>query len=249
MCGIALSIGPDADPVVFRRTLAVLAPLGAVTEARYEGGLLAGVRRPRVVDRERAVRPWTSADERWLLCYYGEIFNHRQLRAELSRLGQVFRGDSDTEVVLAAFERWGADAVHRLGGEYAFVVVDRSTGRAYLARDPLGGKPLYWAREPGCLHLASEAKALVRYAVPINEVPPGHHGWADADGHVRLRPHVDLLTVGERLSAIDDPDEAALLGRAAVRDSSGSGWNAAKVVRRLVFTRRTHGGDGAPRSG
>ncbi|MFD0784272.1 asparagine synthetase B family protein [Micromonospora azadirachtae] len=219
MCGIALSIGPDADPTFFRRMLAVLAPRGEVTEARYESGLLAGTRRLRVVDRDRAVQPWTSPDERWLLCYNGEVFNHRELRTELSRLGHDFRGDSDTEVVLAAFEYWGAEAVHRLRGEYAFAVVERATGRAYLARDPLGVKPLYWAREPGCLHVASEVKALVGYGVPVSEVPPGQHGWADADGHVRLRPYVDLLALGVGLPVIDDPDEAALLVRAALRDS------------------------------
>ncbi|MGK5740861.1 asparagine synthetase B family protein [Micromonospora sp. URMC 103] len=219
MCGIALSIGPEADPAIFRRMLAVLAPRGEVTEARYETGLLAGTRRLRVVDRERAVQPWTSADERWLLCFNGEVYNHRELRAELAALGHAFRGDSDTEVLLAAFERWGANAVHRLRGEYAFAVVERATGRVYLARDPLGVKPLYWTRKPGCLHLASEVKALVGHGAPIGEVPPGHHGWADAGGHVRLRPYLDLLTLGAGLPLIDDPDEAALLVRAALRDS------------------------------
>ncbi|MFC3502252.1 asparagine synthetase B family protein [Micromonospora krabiensis] len=219
MCGIAVSVGPEADPAVFRRMLAVLAPRGEVTEVRYETGLLVGTRRLRVVDRDRAVQPWTSADERWLLCYNGEVFNHRELRAELLRHGHTFRTDGDTEVVLAAFERWGEDAVGRLRGEYAFVVVERATGRVYLARDPLGVKPLYWTRKPGCLHLASEVKALVGYGAPIGEVPPGHHGWADADGHLRLRPHVDLLALGDGPPPIDDPDEAALLVRAAVRDS------------------------------
>ena len=87
MCGIALSIGPEADPATFRRMLAALAPRGEVTETRSENGLLAGTRRLRIVDRDRAVQPWTSTDERWLLCYNGEIFNHRELRAELTRLG------------------------------------------------------------------------------------------------------------------------------------------------------------------
>ncbi|MGW3609925.1 asparagine synthetase B family protein [Micromonospora sp. NPDC005163] len=219
MCGIALSIGPEADPTTFRRMLAVLAARGEVTETRSESGLLAGTRRLRVVNRDRAVQPWTSIDERWLLCFNGEIFNHRELRAHLTRLGHVFRTESDTEVLLVAFEQWGEAAVTRLRGEYAFVVVERGIGRAYLARDPLGVKPLYWARQPGCLHLASEVKALVGHGAPIAEVPPGHHGWADPDGHVRLRPYVDLLTLGDGLPVVDDPDEAALLVRAALTDA------------------------------
>ncbi|MEV1146206.1 asparagine synthase-related protein [Micromonospora sp. NPDC049799] len=219
MCGIAVSLGPEADPVVFRRMLATLAPRGEVTETRYETGLLTGVRRLRVVDRDRAVQPWVSDDERWLLCYNGEVFNHHELRAELTRLGHRFRSASDTEVVLAAYLRWGEDMVTRLRGEYAFAIVERATGRAYLVRDPLGVKPLYWSRTPGCLHLASEVKALVGYGVPVAEVPPGHHGWAEADGPVRLRPYVDLLTLGAGLPVVDDPDEAALLVRAALTDS------------------------------
>ncbi|EEP70002.1 asparagine synthase [Micromonospora sp. ATCC 39149] len=219
MCGIALSIGPEADPATFRRMLAVLAPRGEVTETRREANLLAGTRRLRIVDRERAVQPWVSADERLLLCYNGEVFNHRELRAELTRLGHLFRSASDTEVVLVAFERWGEDAVHRLRGEYAFVVVERATGRAYLARDPLGVKPLYWSRVPGCLHLASEVKALVGHGAPVGEVPPGHHGWAEPGGHVRLHPYVDVRTLGDGLPVVDDPDEAALLVRAALTDS------------------------------
>ncbi|SCL33267.1 asparagine synthase (glutamine-hydrolysing) [Micromonospora rhizosphaerae] len=219
MCGIALSIGPEADPATFRRMLGVLAPRGEVTETRQETGLLAGARRLRIVDRDRAVQPWVSADERFLLCYNGEVFNHHELRGELTRLGYTFRSDSDTEVVLAAFLRWGEDVVRRLRGEYAFAVVERATGRAYLARDPLGVKPLYWTRSPGCLHLASEVKALVGHGAPVSEVPPGHHGWADPGRGVRLRPHVDLLNLGAGLPVIDDPDEAALLVRAALTDS------------------------------
>ncbi|WP_433341838.1 asparagine synthetase B family protein [Micromonospora sp. CA-111912] len=219
MCGIALSIGPEADPATFRRMLAVLAPRGEVTETRREAGLLAGTRRLRIVDRDRAVQPWVSADGRFLLCHNGEIFNHHELRAELTRLGHPFRTESDTEVLLAAFLAWGEDAVRRLRGEYAFVVVERSTGRAYLARDPIGVKPLYWSRVPGCLHLASEVKALVGHGAPVCEVPPGQHGWAEPDGDVRLRPYVDLLTLGEGLPMVDDPDEAALLVRAALTDS------------------------------
>ncbi|MFI0793324.1 asparagine synthetase B family protein [Micromonospora rubida] len=219
MCGIALSIGPEADPATFRRMLAVLAPRGEVTETRREVGLLAGTRRLRIVDRDRAVQPWASADGRFLLCHNGEIFNHHELRAELTRLGHPFRSESDTEVLLAAFLAWGEDAVRRLRGEYAFVVVERTTGRAYLARDPIGVKPLYWSRVPGCLHLASEVKALVGHGAPVREVPPGHHGWAEPGGDVQLRPYVDLLTLGEGLPMVDDPDEAALLVRAALTDS------------------------------
>ena len=122
MCGIAVCLGPEADPATFRRMLAVLAPRGEVTETRQEQGLLTGVRRLRVVDRERAMQPWVSADERYVLCYNGEVFNHHELRAELIRSGYAFHSESDTEVVLAAFLRWGEDAVRRLRGDRKSVV-------------------------------------------------------------------------------------------------------------------------------
>ncbi|QGN49070.1 asparagine synthetase B [Micromonospora sp. WMMC415] len=219
MCGITLSIGPEADPSVFRRMLATLQTRGEVTETRYETGLLTGVRRLRVVDRDRAVQPWVSDDEAWVLCYNGEVFNHDELRAELTALGHRFRSVSDTEVVLAAYLWWGEGMVSRLRGEYAFAIVERASGRVYLVRDPLGVKPLYWTRTPGCLHVASEVKALAGFGTPIGEVPPGHHGWADVALPVRLRPYVDLLTLGDGLPPVDDPDEAALLVRAALTES------------------------------
>ncbi len=146
---------------------------------------------------DRALQPWTSADGDWLLCYNGEIFNHRELHAELTRLGRRFRTESDTEVVLEAFLQWGEDAVNHLRGEFAFAIVERATGSVYLARDPLGVKPLYWARRNGCLHIASEIKALVSVGAQVNDVDPGHHGWADPENGPDLVAYVDLMRLGE----------------------------------------------------
>ena len=118
------------------------------------------------------------------------------------------RTDGDTEVVLEAFLEWGEQAVHRLRGEYAFAIVERATGRTYLARDPLGVKPLYWSTAGGRLHVASEVKALVPVGAPIvrGAARPARLGRArrcagpgpatstccalgeDADAHRRTRP-------------------------------------------------------------
>ena len=214
MCGIALTVGAGADLAMFRRMMRSLAPRGDREEAILAPDLLAGTHRLRIVDRERAVQPWLSGDGRLLLCYNGEVFNHGQLRAELAALGRRPRTASDTEVVLDAFQQWGPAAVRRLRGEFAFAVVERATGRTYLARDPLGVKPLYWSRRDGRLHVASEIKALVPVGAPISEVPPGHHGW-----DTELEPYVDLLALGTERPPVDDPDEAAALVRTAVRDS------------------------------
>ena len=219
MCGIALVVGARASRTTFRWMIEALAPRGDIEEVMVADGLLAGTQRLRIVDRDRAVQPWVSADGRWLLCYNGEIYNHRQLRAELTALGRPLRGDSDTEVVLEAFLAWREDAVRRLRGEFAFAVVERATGRVYLARDPLGVKPLYWSRRAGCLHIASEVKALVPVCAPIVEVPPGQHGWATGAAGPYLSSYLDLFGLGADQPPIEDPDEAAKLVRAALEDS------------------------------
>jgi asparagine synthase (glutamine-hydrolysing) len=219
VCGIAVIVGPGGDRSAFMRMLDLLAPRGEVTEAGCDDAVLAGVQRLRIVDADRATQPWIGGDGRWVLCYNGEIFNHHELRAELLSRGCRLRSESDTEVVLESFLQWGAAAVSRFRGEFAFVIVDRVTRRAYLARDPLGVKPLYWSRRSGCLHVASEVKALVPVGAPVSEVPPGQHGWAEPDAAPELRPYFDLMRLGEGGEPIDDPGEAAKLVAAALEDS------------------------------
>ncbi len=201
--------------------LAALRPRGETEEVAAGPGLLAGTRRLRIVDRERAVQPWISAGGRWLLCYNGELYNYRELRAELTSLGCRWRSESDTEVLAEAFGQWGEQAVRRLRGEFAFAVADRTAGRVYLARDRLGVKPLYWSARDGCLHVASEIKALVPVGAPIAEVPAGAHGWAGRDGQA-LACYSDLLaprTEDDGPPPLADPAQAAVLVREAVADS------------------------------
>jgi asparagine synthase (glutamine-hydrolysing) len=220
VCGIALVVGHDPDRTIFRQMLATLAPRGETEETYEEESLLAGTQRLHIVDRERAVQPWLSQDGRWLLCYNGEIFNYRQLRSELIGLGRQLRSESDTEVALEAFLQWGEQAVGRLRGEFAFAIADRHTGRVYLARDPLGVKPLYWSSCDGRLYVASEIKALVRAGAAIREVPPGHHGWAPGGGaEPVLEPYVDLLRLAEDQPPVEDAAEAAKLVRRTLEDS------------------------------
>jgi asparagine synthase (glutamine-hydrolysing) len=219
MCGIALVLGACADRAGFQVMMESLAPRGEMDEVLREPSLLAGTRRLPIVAREQAVQPWRSADGRWLLCFNGEIFNHLELRAELAAQRIELRDGGDTEVVLEAFRAWGPDAVRRFRGEYAFVIADRAVGSVYLARDPLGVKPLYWARGHGCLYLASEVKALVHTGAPVSEVPPGHHGWADAETGPALSAHCDLSRLGEDEAPVEDADQAAKLVRTALEDS------------------------------
>jgi asparagine synthase (glutamine-hydrolysing) len=221
VCGIALVLGPpgpDADDM-FRRMLAALAPRGETLEARCAAGLLAGTQRLRIVDREAAVQPWVSPGGRHVLCYNGELFNYRDLAARLAALGRPAGAASDTAVVLAAFTHWGEDAVTRFRGEFAVAIADTSAQRVYLARDPAGVKPLYWARRDGRLHVASEIKALVPLGVPVREVPPGHHGWADAAQGPELRPYAAPSAGRPAGELVTEPARAAKLVRAAFEDA------------------------------
>jgi asparagine synthase (glutamine-hydrolysing) len=219
MCGIALIVGPNPESPVFESMLNAIAPRGEVRETLCDDRQLLGTQRLKIVDRERAIQPWGSADGRWAVCYNGEVYNFRSLRSELTALGHVLRSDSDTEVVLEAFLEWGEGAVDRLRGEFAFAIVDRSADRVYLARDPLGVKPLYWSRHNGHLYAASELKALVPAGGRICEIPPGHHGWGSPDADPVVTAYVDLLTMGNGDEPVADIDEAARQVRAVLKDS------------------------------
>lgn len=227
MCGIALVAGQEPSKITFRRMLAALTPRGEVEQVATGAGLLAGTHRLRIVDPAGGGQPLASADGRWLLCYNGEVFNHRALRDELRRLGYEFRTGCDTEVVLAAFARWGVRAVGRLRGEFALALADVADHHVYLARDEVGVKPLYWSLAGGCLHVASELKALVPVGAPISEVPPGWHGWSTAGREPNLTPYSGLLSTGVRDPAaapaatapIETEAEAMAAVRAALQDS------------------------------
>jgi asparagine synthase (glutamine-hydrolysing) len=115
-----------------------------------------------IIDLSDAGRqPMHSDDGRHVIIYNGEVYNYLELRAELERQGLRFHTATDTEVVLAAYRTWGADALSRFNGMWAFAIWDRQLGELFLARDRVGKKPLYYARsEDGSLYFASEIKAF-----------------------------------------------------------------------------------------
>src|SRR6266480_1298318 len=96
------------------------------------------------------------------LTFNGEIYNFRELREELRRFGYGFTRDSDTEVLLRAYQHWGREVVHRLRGMFAFAIWDARNERLFLARDRFGEKPLFLYENGSGLYFASEVKALLR---------------------------------------------------------------------------------------
>jgi asparagine synthase (glutamine-hydrolysing) len=138
------------------------------------GGGLLGHTRLSVIDLSTTgSQPMQSADGRFVVTYNGEIYNYAELRSELLAGGASFRGTSDTEVLLAAFDAWGVDAVHRFVGMFAFALLDRKENVLRLYRDRLGVKPLYYATGPFGVAFASELKALRAAGIPCGGVDPG----------------------------------------------------------------------------
>jgi asparagine synthase (glutamine-hydrolysing) len=104
----------------------------------------------------------TSPSGRYVMSYNGEIYNFLELRELLERHGVRFRSESDAEVILAAFERWGPDCLLRFNGMWSFAIWDRKERRMFLSRDRFGVKPLYVLVGPRRLAFASELKAFLR---------------------------------------------------------------------------------------
>jgi len=115
-----------------------------------------------------------SASGRYVITYNGEVYNFAGLRRELEAAGHTFRGQSDTEVILAAIEQWGADrAIDRLEGMFAFALWDRVERQLLLARDRVGIKPLFVYQAGGVVAFASELKALRQHPAFVPELDRG----------------------------------------------------------------------------
>lgn len=144
MCGRMRHRGPDAEGTFAVEDIAL------------------GHRRLKILDLTASgSQPMISADGSVALVFNGEIYNFSTLRQELQAIGCRFRGTSDTEVLLHGYLEWGSDVVQKLAGMYAFAVYDSRCKELFLARDPLGIKPLYLWQQGRLLVFGSELRALM----------------------------------------------------------------------------------------
>jgi asparagine synthase (glutamine-hydrolysing) len=166
MCGIGGELrfdGRAADGDAVRRMLPSLQSRGPDGEGFWQDGPIAfGHRRLKIIDLSEAGRQPMTDDELGLtLVFNGCIYNYRQLREELRGYGYRFFSTSDTEVIIKAYHRWGADCVRHFLGMFAFAIAEHETGTVMLARDRLGIKPMYLAETPDRLRFASTLPALL----------------------------------------------------------------------------------------
>jgi asparagine synthase (glutamine-hydrolysing) len=170
MCGIAgwVAAAPHAPgDDVMRPVLQALAHRGPDGEGMcvYESArhrVVLGHRRLAIIDPQGGRQPMRDETAGVALTFNGEIYNFRELRGQLMQHGYRFALDSDTEVLLRAYQHWGEDAVHHLRGQFAFALWDARKQRLMLARDRFGEKPLYLCERGESLFFASEIKALLK---------------------------------------------------------------------------------------
>jgi asparagine synthase (glutamine-hydrolysing) len=172
MCGIA---GWIAGPRNAPEEDAVLPMLDAMEHRGPDGAgacsfvnrasghrIVLGHRRLAIIDPNGSPQPMRDDHAGIALTFNGEIFNFRELRAHLEKRGYTFERDSDTEVLLRAYQHWGVKVVQHLRGQFAFAIWDAREERLFLARDRFGEKPLYLYERNGALFFASEIKALLK---------------------------------------------------------------------------------------
>jgi asparagine synthase (glutamine-hydrolysing) len=250
MCGIAGFVHADPERLAeaqrLRRMTDVVSYRGPDGEGFHvQGNLALGHRRLSIIDLNTGDQPMSSDDGLVTISYNGEIYNYVELREELRSLGHAFRTESDTEVIIRAYQTWGPACQQRLNGMWAFALWDQSCRRLLLSRDRLGEKPLHYAETDGTLVFGSEIKSLFAWGLEPRQDPrwtevfaclsylPAPHTFFKGvyklpagcsltweDGTYRISPYWDLPAIGEnemRTDAAVVQQEFATLFTDAVR--------------------------------
>ncbi len=167
MCGIAGIAGAGAlaaTPEILAQMCSRIYHRGPDDQGLgYYQGVHMGMQRLAVIDLATGNQPLTSADGNTVITYNGELYNYRELRAELIAAGFEFKTDSDTEVIATGYQAWGTDLFPRLNGMFAFALFDQHQQQVLLVRDHVGIKPLYTAEIDGTLVWGSEVKSLLAH--------------------------------------------------------------------------------------
>jgi asparagine synthase (glutamine-hydrolysing) len=228
MCGVVgiydLSQAPErpVEEGDIRQMLATIRHRGPDQFGVYlADGVGLGNARLSIIDISSGQQPIPNEDETMWIVFNGEVFNYVELRPELEALGHRFTTNSDTEVILHAYEAWGADCVKRFNGQFVFAIYDLRRHHLFIARDRLGVRPLFYTVRDGRVLFASEMKAIL--ALPgmnaeidleslnetftfwsplppksifkgIFQLPPGHH-LSIHEGEMTIAPYYETTFV------------------------------------------------------
>jgi asparagine synthase (glutamine-hydrolysing) len=178
MCGIAAIIHTDGAPVreePLRAMMRAMKHRGPDDEGLHtDGNMGLGFVRLKIIDLSaNGHQPMRSADGRYTIIFNGEIFNYIELRKELVAKGHVFRSETDTEVLLAAYMAWGEAMLHRLNGMWAFIIHDAVDRSLFSARDRYGIKPFFYCVDGSRILIASEPPAILAV---LGRKPDADHG-------------------------------------------------------------------------
>ena len=197
MCGIAgifhLDTPKPVDPARVKQMLDVIAHRGPDGEGVWTAaGVGLGQRRLAIIDIAGGTQPMHSADGKLTVVFNGEIYNYRELRIDMEAWGAEFRTNSDTEVILHGWRRWGPACLDHFTGMFAIALFDHEQQCLFVARDRLGVKPFYYTElSDGAVLFGSELKALL--------------------AHPRLRRAPDLSAVEDFLGLGYVPDDACIV--------------------------------------
>lgn len=162
MCGIAGYIGIDLeDQSVLRSMTDAIAHRGPDGEGLFfTEGYAFGHRRLAIVDLSASGKQPMHYKERYVITYNGELYNHIELKQDLIRLGYTFTNHTDTEVLMAAYDHWGAECLKKFNGMWSFVLFDNKTNKYFISRDRFGKKPLYYYKDEDKFIFCSEVKGI-----------------------------------------------------------------------------------------
>ena len=247
MCAIIGYLGKHIDQDAFNRardTLSSRGPDDAGSFFHAEDKVALGNRRLSIIDlSSTGHQPMISHDNRYVITFNGEIFNYIELKKELQ--DYPFRSSSDTEVLLAAFSRWGKDCLHKLNGQFAFAVYDTEKRELFCARDHVGIKPFFYTGIRGAFAFASEIKALLAFGAKaqpndkiiqeylryglydhsaetffdgIRSLPAGYY-LTYKDGRISVRQYWDLARLSDKSPEVISDNEAAEHLRTLIEDA------------------------------
>jgi asparagine synthase (glutamine-hydrolysing) len=178
IAGIARSDGKDVDEDLLRQMCDAIRHRGPDDEGFYLNGPVGlGMRRLAIIDLKSGQQPIHNQDRTAWIVFNGEIYNYRDLRDKLEKLGHTFYTNSDTEAIVHAYDRYGADCPKHLRGMFAFAIWDERTQELFIARDRVGKKPLLYAQVNGKFLFASEFSALLLHSDVSRDIEPEalHH--------------------------------------------------------------------------